>query len=383
MKFIPRSLGLLLKKSKKSVLVLGPRQTGKSTLMRSLDPELTINLALEATFLDFARNPRELGERMSAARYRSVLIDEVQRLPRLLNTVQAILDETPPPPKFYLTGSSARKLRRGKANLLPGRIHAHFLGPFTSRELGYRLDTQQALSTGTLPGIWTEKKIGEREKTLRSYASIYLKEEIQAEAVTQSIEGFSRFLFIIGAEAGKFLDLAKLASQASVPRQSAVRYFEILEDTLIVRRCEAFGKSPRRRLIQRPRFFFFDTGVLNGLLGNFVVSADRIGPLFEHLVFNQLIDSAAGQDQEIRLSSYRTEHGAEIDFIMEKGKETFAIEIKASRQVGKSDLRGFESFQEYYKKPHRRLVAYLGESRKLIKGVEIFPWQELLREVGL
>lgn len=380
---IPRNLGPILEKSKKSLLLLGPRQTGKSTLIRGLSPELTINLALESTYLEFTRNPEELTQRLAVRPYKTVFIDEVQRLPSLLNTIQVILDETPHPPKFYLTGSSARKLKRGKANLLPGRIHTHFLGSLTSAELNYELNTQQALSTGTLPGIWTEPDEAERTKTLRSYAATYLKEEIQAEALTRNLEGFSRFLFVVAAESGKFLDLSKLASEAGIPRQSALRYLEILEDTLILRRCESFRKSERRRLIQSPRFFFFDTGVLNGLLGNFVVSPDRIGILFEHLVFNQILHSAAAQDRQIRLGSYRTEHGAEVDFIVELDKEVVALEVKASHQIGGSDLAGLRSFREYYNKPHRPVIVYLGTIRKVLDKVEIFPWQILLEELGL
>ncbi len=383
MEFIARRLEPVLRRSKKSVLLLGPRQTGKSTLIRRLAPALSINLALESTYLDFARNPDELPQRLAATPSKTVFVDEVQRLPTLLNTMQAILDETPQPPKFYLTGSSARKLRRGHANLLPGRLHTYTLGPLTCAELGYRLNTRQALSTGTLPGIWTEPDESERTSTLRAYAGTYLKEEVQAEALTRNLEGFSRFLFVAAAEAGRFLDVSKLCSNAGVPRQSAVRYFEILEDTLLIRRCDAFRKSQRRRLVQSPRFFFFDTGVLNGLLGNFVASPDRVGLLFEHLLFNQLLDGAAAKDQMIRVSSYRTEHGAEVDFIVEIGGEVLAIEAKASSNVGRSDLRGLRSFADYYAKPHRSVIVYLGNVRKVVEKVDVLPWQQLFQEIGL
>ncbi len=380
---IPRKLATFLQKSKKGVLLLGPRQTGKSTLIHLLSPDLTVNLAHEPTYLEFSRNPRELEERLSAGTFKTVFIDEVQRLPSLLNTIQFLIDEGRPAIKFYLTGSSARKLRRGNVNLLPGRIHTYHLGPLVASELNYRLDTREALATGTLPGIWTEKDQREKWKTLQSYAATYLKEEIQAEALTRNVEGFSRFLFVIAAEAGKFLDLSKLASAANIPRQSALRYFEILEDTLIVRRCEAFRKSQRRRLIQSPRFFFFDPGILNGLLNNFTASADRVGILFEHLLFSQLVHSAAAKDIDLRVSSYRTEHGAEVDFILEMGKETFAIEAKASSHIGKVDLRGLRSFADYYGKRHRSFIAYLGNVRKVIEGIEVFPWQTLLKDLDL
>lgn len=383
MKMIERQIRTLLEKTKKSVLLLGPRQTGKSTLIKNLPLELSINLAHEGTYLEFTRNPEELEQRLGAAKANTVFIDEVQRLPALLNTIQAIIDEAKHPLKFYLTGSSARKLRRGKANLLPGRIHTYHLGPLVALELGYKMDINQALSTGTLPGIWTEKDSTEKYKTLETYAATYLKEEIQAEALSRNIEGFSRFLFVIAAEAGKFLDLAKLAQEARISYQTAGRFFEILEDTLILRRCDSFRKSERKRLIQAPRFFFFDTGVLNGLLNNFVVSPDRIGMLFEHFLFNQLCDSAAAKDVSLQVSSYRTEHGAEVDFILELDNKVIALEVKASANVSRSDLRGFESFAEYFGKKHRAVVAYLGHHPKKIGNVDILPWQTLLKEIGL
>lgn len=378
-----RTISKFLKSSKKSILLLGPRQVGKSVLINSLSPDLKINLALEDTFLDFASNPKELTEKLSYKKYGTVFIDEIQRLPRLLNTIQVILDENKNPPKFYLTGSSARKLKRGKANLLPGRIHTYHLYPFTAKELNYEINLNEALSTGLLPGIITEKEKKEKYKTLRSYASIYLKEEIQSEALTRNIEGFSRFLFTAAAEAGKFLDVSKISREARLPWQTALRYFEILEDTLIVQRCESFSKSERRRLIQCPRFFFFDIGVLNALLGNFNMSPDRIGILFEHLVFNQIVHSAAAMDKDIRISSYRTGHGAEVDFIVELEEKVFAIEVKASKNIGPSDLRSFQSFKEFYPKPHKCYVVYLGDSAKKINDITILPFIDLIKELGL
>ena len=383
---IKRSLGPVLANAKRSFLLLGPRQTGKSTLVSSLKPDLTINLAHEATYLEFARNPRELEERLGAlplAQRQTVFVDEVQRLPSLLNTVQALLDASPSRYRFFLTGSSARKLRRGRANLLPGRIFTYQLGSIVSCEMDYKLDTTQALSHGTLPGILVEPDRYVKEKTLSSYAATYLKEEVQAEALTRNLEGFARFLSVCAEYAGRFLDLAKLAVDAQIARQSAVRYFEVLEDCLIVQRLAPFAKSARRRLVQHPRYYFFDPGVLNGLLGNFKVSPDRIGNLFEHLIFTQIAHSALALDKQINLSSYRTEHGAEVDFIVTSNGETLAIESKASRNVGRSDLRGLDSFAEYYGKPHRSMVFYLGAERRKMGRVEVLPWQEGLREIGL
>jgi predicted AAA+ superfamily ATPase len=377
---IPRTLAQILQKTHKSFLLLGPRQTGKSTLANSLQPDLNLNLARETTYLEFASNPNELEERLGILNKGTILIDEIQRLPSLLNTIQVILDEKPNLFRFILTGSSARKLKRGKANLLPGRINAFHLGPLTCKELNYHIDLNSALAFGTLPGVFTETNIEEKRLTLKTYAAVYLKEEIQAEALTKNIEGFSRFIYVTAAEASHFLDITKLSSEARITRQSAIRYFEILEDTMIVQRCEPFSKSTRKRLLQHPRLFFFDVGVLNGLLDNFNVSADRIGRLFEHFIFNQLMETAASHNESIRISSYRTQHGAEVDFIVEKNNEVTAIEVKASKNISLQDLRGLKNFQTYYGKPSRAVVLYLGEHPKLIENIEILPWIQFFKE---
>lgn len=384
---IARRLAPVLSRSTKSIFLLGPRQTGKSTLAAQLSPNVVINLFHEPTYLEFARNPRELEERLAPlpneGRGSTILIDEVQRLPSLLNTIQVLLDRSGPKPRFLLTGSSARKLRRGQANLLPGRVHTYYLGPICAAEMGYRLDTRQALATGTLPGVLSEGDPHERHKTLRSYAATYLKEEVQAESLSRNLEGFARFLSIAADWAGHHLDLSKLAAAAQIPRQSATRYFEILEDTLVVQRTSPFTRSPGRRLVQHPKYYFFDVGVRNGLLASFDVSSDRIGSLFEQLFAAQLAASAAAADTEIRISSYRTEHGAEVDFIVERDRDLWAIELKASRQVNSGDLRGLRSFAEHYGKKHAALVLCLAEEPRRVDGIDVLPWQQGLRRMGL
>lgn len=382
---LSRTLLAALRESTHSVLLLGPRQTGKSTLMGSLSPTVTINLARESTFLEFAANPGALEERL-AARPESkvvVFVDEVQRLPSLLNTVQAMLDEHPRRYQFLLTGSSARKLRRGSANLLPGRIHTYSLGAVTAREMGYRFPLSQGLSTGALPGILNEAKDETRRKTLRAYSSIYVREEIQAESLARSIEGFARFISTIGEWSGRTLDVQKLSLAAQSPRTSVIRWLEVLEETLVIRRLEAFAKSSTRRLVQHPKPYFFDVGVLNGLLNNFETSADRIGILFEHFICQQLFDGAAALDASIRVSTFRTEHNAEVDFIVQLDKRVWALELKASKTVSEGDLLGLRRFADYFGKAHQSRLWYLGNERRRIAGIDVLPWQEGLRELGL
>lgn len=381
--YIHRLLSRQIQESPKSILLLGPRQTGKSTLIETLKPDLTINLADEGEFLLFTRNPDELKQRLASTSLKTVFIDEVQRLPGLLNTVQSILDDRNNMIKFYLTGSSARKLKRGKANLLPGRVFNYQLGPLVTSELHYDLNTDKALSTGSMPGIYSENNPKFRCKALRSYASTYLKEEIQAEALTRNLEGFSRFLYFAAIYSGHFLDLSKLASEAQVPRQSAVRYFEILEDTLIAHRCPSYSKVDKKRLVKHPKYYFFDNGVLNGLLSNFNVSPDRVGLHFEHLIFNQILSSAYAKDLEIQISTFRTPDGAEVDFILEIEGDLFAIEVKHSKNIGSSDLRGLTNFKKSSSKKCNPLIFYTGNTERKIEDIMVLPWQKGMQKIGL
>ena len=364
-----------------SILLLGPRQTGKSTLLQNLQPDLEINFSDEKVFLEFSSDPDRLRGILQVSKPKTIFIDEVQRLPSLLNTIQALIDKDKKKYRFFLSGSSARKLKRGQANLLPGRIVTYSLGPLHLLETNNDRSLTEIMSYGCLPGIVTEIDKKMKKAILTSYAGTYLKEEVQAEALTKNIEGFSRFLFIAAAKNGEFLDYSKLASQASISQKTASRFFEILEDTLIVRRLHAFASSPQRRLIQHPKFYFFDVGVLNGLLNNFTPSLDRIGALFETLVFNQLADLVSSTGGTANFSTYRTANGAEIDLLLETEKSSFAIEIKASQNVGSTDLRTLRQFSIEFKK-FRPLVAYLGDKSMEKEGIAILPLFELLKLVA-
>jgi uncharacterized protein len=379
---IDRLLASHLKSSPKSILLLGPRQTGKSTLINQLCPDLKINLARETEFLSLASNPFELEARIQAAKPKTVFIDEVQRIPSLLNTVQAILDEKEIEIQFLLTGSSARKLKRGQANLLPGRVIHFELGPLCTFEIG-REDAhiQKMLSFGTLPGIWTAEDDAERAAVLKTYASTYVKEEIQAEALTKNLEGFSRFLNAMASRTTLSIDFTKIAVEAAINRASAIRYFEILEDTLLVSRVDAFSRSKTVRLVQHPRFFFFDNGVLNGLLDNFKVSSDRIGMLFENLFHSQLMATAKAMRRSIKISHFRTESGLEVDFIVETSGQVYALELKASQNISLFDTKGLKKFGEFHKADHVPIIVYLGHVKKAIDGVLVLPWNEALTQI--
>lgn len=377
-----RTISNFIQKTKASVLLIGPRQTGKSTLINCLQPDLVINLAHERVFLQFSSQPGLLEEIIASDKPRTIFIDEIQRLPSLLNTIQAIIDENSKKYKFYLTGSSARKLKRGSANLLPGRVISLQMSPLSFEELNYKFNLDQLLSYGLLPGIYSEKNIKEKELLLNSYGATYLKEEIQAEALTKNIEGFSRFLFVAASKNGEFLDYAKLGSQAGVAQKTATRFFEILEDSLLVFRLDSYSNNSYRRLVRHPKFYFFDTGVLNSLLGSYKVTADRRGFLFETLVIAVIRNMLQSHAVQFRMSTYRSTGGAEVDLILDLGDAELAIEIKASKNIGKSDLTGLKSFSEISSKKPIKLVVYLGDYSRKIDDVAVLPLMQAMKMIS-
>jgi predicted AAA+ superfamily ATPase len=368
--------------SKRSVLLLGARQVGKSTLARALGPDLVINLADEAAFLAYAKDPGRLGREVRALERASlVLVDEVQRVPSLLNTVQALMDEGTRH-RFILTGSSARKLRRGGANLLPGRIVLEYLDPLSIWELGDAFDLDSALRMGSLPGIVSEPE--DAVAILETYATVYLREEVQAEAVVRDVGAYARFLDVAAEQSGTWLNYSKLASDMEIPKETVRRFFGILEDTLLAFRIEPFRpRASRRRVSQRDRFVLFDLGVRNALLGlhRQVPAGTERGVLFEQWIILQCLSFIRSRRLPWRLSAYRTDAGAEVDVVVETGREILALECKLGRNVRAQDLGGLRSFKEVAHKPVRALVLYQGERRQQFgEEVTAVPFLEFLRD---
>jgi predicted AAA+ superfamily ATPase len=372
-----RLLGSHLRDAKKSVLLLGPRQVGKSTLLRSLGPDWSLNFADPGTYRDYVRHPERLGDELRAAptSVRTVMLDEVQRVPALLDTVQVILDESPKRFRFLLSGSSARKLRRGHANLLPGRVHVHAMSPLLTRELGDAFRIDRALSHGTLPGIYAEDDPIARATDLRSYADTYLREEIQAEALVRDVGGYARLLDFVAASSGRILNLRALCGDAGVSYETARRYLQIMEDTLVCFSVPAWSGSDRGSLVAHPKIFLFDLGVRNALLRRPLDAPleDERGLLFEHLVAYELHRRAGGLWPEAKLHHFRTRHGAEVDFLLEVGRELWAIEVKASRTVASQKLGGLRTLADREARVKRRIVVFLGPRRARVDGVELLP----------
>jgi predicted AAA+ superfamily ATPase len=380
---LSRLLASLVGKASKSVLLLGPRQTGKSTLLGNLNPDWTINLADEGTFFRYSQDPGLLGEELDAQTPSSlILIDEIQRLPNLLNTVQASIDRKKSKHRFLLSGSSARKLKRGQANLLPGRLFGYELGGLCGAELAYAADLNQALRFGLLPEPYLGKNPAENQKLLETYSAVYLSEEIKEEALARDIQGFSRFLRAIAERAGTAIDFSKLSRQAGVSRATCTRFVEILEDTLVAHRVHSFQGADGADTVKHPKLYFFDVGVLNGLLRNFSVGAARRGPLFEALIYSQLRNSLLARDLPAEIFFFRTRNGVEVDFIVELRGEIWAIEVKAGA-VDDHDLRGLVAFKDYYPKVKGLIAVGEVDRARRKNGVLICNWMTMLKEMGL
>lgn len=372
-----------LKKSNKNVLLLGPRQVGKSTLCRSLNPSLIINLADERNYLRYSKDPDLLFRELAAQEKSAlILIDEIQRIPSLLNSIQSVIDSGTSH-RFLLTGSSARKLKKGGANLLPGRILLEHLDPLTIWELSAEFNLDRALSVGTLPGVYLDVKEG--EDILESYANTYLREEVQAEALIKNIGSYARFLDIAAESSGAWMNYSKLASDSEISKETIRRYFTVLEETLLAFRLPSFQpRSGTRRVSQKDRFIFFDLGVRNALLGlhKSAQSNQEKGFLFEQWFIQQCIYYSRANRKNWKFSSYRTEHGAEVDLVLDLGTQLIGIECKYGKNVGEADLKGLRSLEEVSHKPIKKYLVYRGETRqKFSKKEVVFPYSEFLLQI--
>ena len=381
---LDRLLFKRLKSSKKGILLLGPRQVGKSTLTRSLKPDLVINLADEELYLAYSKDPARLKREIAALEHHAkrVVIDEIQRIPTLLNSVQFLLDEGCTL-QFVLTGSSARKLKQRGVNLLPGRLILEHLDPLLFWELGDQFDLEKALRIGTLPGVYLDKEQG--PDILSTYATTYLREEIQHEAATRNVGSYARFLDCAAESSGCFINYSKIASDTEIPKETIRRYFDILSDTLIVFRIPPYTKTPTHRNVsQRDRFVFFDMGVRNAVLGIHTQrpTQTQYGTLFEQWFILQCIGYMHAMHKNWKISSYRTDSGTEVDLILETHKKIIAIECKWATVARESHMPGLRSFEKIAPQPLEKYLVYRGSTKQKFKGGEIaIPYQTFLHNI--
>lgn len=354
---------------RKSHFLLGPRQTGKTTLIRRSLPDVPVYDLLDSSvYLALSQNPGRVAQEL-APQTRLVAIDEIQRLPELLNEVHRLIEERGI--RFLLTGSSARKLRRGGVNLLGGRARTKYLHPLTCRELGGRFNLARALARGTLPSIYFSD---DPTADLRAYAGMYLHEEVVAEGATRNVPAFSRFLRVAALCNGTIVNFTKVANDAQVPRTTVHEYFEILKDTLILFELPAWRKSIKRKPLASSKYYFFDVGVVSALQGRELrPGTPEFGQGFETYLIHELT-SHADYRSEQPLSYWRSTSGFEVDFII--GDHT-AIEVKAKSNVSFRDLKPLRALAEE-KRLKRYLCVSLEPRPRRINEVAVLPYPEFL-----
>lgn len=363
---------------RKSFFLFGPRGTGKTTWVKSVFPSAIYLDLLEAElFNDLLANPQRL-ERFIPRNFKDwVIIDEVQRIPALLNEVHRLIEKYRY--KFVLTGSSARKLRRRGPNLLAGRALQYSLHPLTVNELGDDFKLTHSLSYGQLPCVYTE---GEPKRYLESYVKAYLEEEVQQEGLTRNLGAFSRFLESASFSQGSVLNISGVARDCGVERKVVENYFGILEDLLIAYRIPVFTKRAKRRLPLHPKFYFFDTGVYRAIrpMGPLDTPEEAQGASLETLLFQELNAVNAYLDLGYKIFYWRTTTNIEVDFVLYGNKGIKAFEIKRTGKVSGAMLKGLKAFLKDY--PSAKAYFLYGGQRRLSEsGVDIIPLEDALKKL--
>ena len=371
-----RTLNLVQLLKKKSFFLFGPRATGKSFLIRQQFSNSTAVLNLLDGFIynSLSANPSELQNFIAAyPSSKIVVIDEIQRIPELLNEVHKLIEEQHY--RFLLTGSSARTLKRRGVNLLAGRAWKANLFPLTSIEIPH-FNLERYLQYGGLPAVYASQY---PEEELRAYVTTYLRGEIQAEAFIRRIPAFSRFLQVAALTSGTMLNFSSLSNDAGVPVTTVRKYYQILEDTFLGFLVPAWQKSIKRKAIATAKFYFFDTGVRNTLANINVISkhSDLYGQAFEHFIGMELRAYLSYQRLHLPLQYWRSKHGHEVDFIM--GDE-IAIEVKSTNKVTDKHLKNSRYLMEegickkYYLISHDKLP-------RVVDGIQILHWSDFLNQL--
>lgn len=354
----------------RSAFLWGPRKTGKTTLLKQKFPNaFWVDLLDFDFFFSLNQKPSSLREIIRAQESKLVIIDEVQKIPLLMDEIHWLIENLGY--SFIMSGSSARKLRRGNVNLLGGRAWRFELYPLVSRELG-DFDLNRTLVSGFLPSHFLSPN---SEMDLKAYTNDYLKEEIQAEALTRNLPAFSRFLKSAAITNGMLLNYSNAAREAGVAVKTIREYYQILEDTLIGRQLPPWKKSKKRRLIETAKFFFFDVGIVSSLLGyrSIIPGTNEYGRFFEHFILQECWAYRHYSRKDFPISFWRTASGAEVDLIL--GDAEVAIEIKSSENAGSIRTKGLHLFQEENKIKKKIIVSRDPIPKKLDSGIHILPWK--------
>ena len=357
----------------KSAFLWGPRQVGKSYWIRHhMSDVVLIDLLKTDIFADYASRPALLRERYADTK-KHIVIDEIQKIPDLLNEVHWLIENKKI--SFLLTGSSARKLRQKHANLLGGRARRYLMTPLSYAEIRH-FNLEKVLISGLLPPhVLSTDPLQE----LRAYVADYLKEEIAAEAVVQSIPAFSDFLRIAAITSGELLNYTNVARETGISAKVVRSYFQILEDTLLGFRLQPWQRTQTRRLIETEKFYLFDIGIANYLAQRKPsLYTPEFGKSFEHFILMELKAYQAYRNPELLLHYWRTSTGNEVDFIL--GNMEVAIEIKATKKVHIQDAKGLQVLYEAHKVKRLILVSFETE-KKRYAHIECIPWALFLEEL--
>lgn len=379
-----RSLDLSTTIENKSIFLLGPRQTGKSTYLKACFPKaLYIDLLHPKTFLDISSQTDFLESLIAGFQKNNeqklfvVIVDEIQKQPELLDEIHRLIEKDKRL-RFILTGSSARKLKRQGVNLLGGRARRFFFHPITLNESLTDLDDadswfQKLSHFGGLPHVLLSNQ---PHLELNDYVGLYLQEEIQNEALTRSVPSFARFLKVAAASNTEQIIFSTISSDALVPARTVREYFQILEDTLIGNLLPAFEEGSLRKPMTSPKFYLFDVGVANSLTGRIqsIQETPEFGKSFEHFVYCEIRAAIDYLNPEIKLFYWRTVSKFEVDFILQKPDGSLvAIEAKSSQHIGSKELSGLKAFSEEFNLARKIVVCRENRLRLVENEIEIMP----------
>ncbi len=366
-----------------SIFLFGARGTGKSTLLRSLfgpDKALYLDLLDPELETRLHEKPSLLRSLIANSGFTTVVIDEVQKAAKLLDIVHALIENSPQKLTFILTGSSARKLKRGGANLLAGRAFLYHLFPLTHTEIGTSFSLDDALTFGTLPKIFAFGSDDESKFAfLRTYANTYLKEEILAEQLIRKVDPFRDFLKIASTNNGKIINSSNIAKDCGVDVKTVQSYYQILDDTLLGFFIPGFHTSVRRQVRTSPKFYFFDVGVARGLANTLrmrpVQHTSYYGDLFEQYLVCEIFRRNVYEAADFELSYLATADGAEIDLIIKRpGGEMCLVEIKSTDKVDERHAKGLLAFANDFPKAELLLLSQDNIPQKFSR-VQALPWQ--------
>jgi predicted AAA+ superfamily ATPase len=359
----------------------GPRQTGKSTLLRETYADgRWVDLLKAEEFRRYVARPELLRQELEAEEPEpghQIVIDEIQKIPALLDEVHWLIENRGL--HFALCGSSARKVKRGAANLLGGRAMRYELHGLSAGEVGRRFDLDRMLNHGYLPRIYQASR---PKRMLDAYIADYLKEEVAAEGLVRNLPTFSDFLDVAALSDGEIVNFSNIARECGVSSHTTKSHFQILEDTLLGRWLPAYRKRPKRRVIGSPKFYFVDVGVVNRLArrGELLPGSELYGKAFENWVFHELSAFVSYREFDGALSYWRLASGIEVDFVL--GDMQVAVEAKSSARITRDHLKGLRSLVEDHPRVERRIVVCREpRARKTDDGIEILPAATFVRRL--